>query len=85
MSLENTIESLDAPKTALRQGEDCAVVGLAATQVGEPDAGNPHVRFDERGEETERLPIGSKPLLDSTNHVTSVSSCLEQALISAKE
>jgi hypothetical protein len=22
--------------------------------VGEPDAGNPHVRFDERGVETER-------------------------------
>jgi hypothetical protein len=29
--------------------------------VGEPDAGNPHVRFDERGGETERLPYGSKP------------------------
>ena len=24
--------------------------------VGEPDAGNPHVRFDERGGETERRP-----------------------------
>ncbi len=23
--------------------------------VGKPDAGNPHVRFDERGRETERL------------------------------
>jgi hypothetical protein len=23
--------------------------------VGKPDAGNPHVRFDERGEETESL------------------------------
>ena len=27
--------------------------------VGEPDAGNLHVRFDERGRETERLPYGS--------------------------
>ena len=29
------------------------VVGLDMKPVGEPDAGNPHVRFDERGEETE--------------------------------
>ena len=28
--------------------------------VGEPDAGNPHVRFDERGVETERWPHGPK-------------------------
>jgi hypothetical protein len=27
--------------------------------VGKPDAGNPHVRFDERGEETERCQYGS--------------------------
>ena len=36
--------------------------------VGKPDAGNPHVRFDERGEETERWsadPV-TAPLLDST-------------------
>ncbi len=58
---ENTTKSLDAPEDALRQGEDCPVVGLAAKPVGEPDAGKPHVRFDERGGETERLPIGSKP------------------------
>jgi hypothetical protein len=29
--------------------------------VGEPDAGNLHVRFDERGVETERWPQGPKP------------------------
>jgi len=57
----NTTKSLDAFAEALRQGEDSDVVGLAAKPVGEPDAGNPHVRFDERGGETERLPIGSKP------------------------
>src|SRR4051794_8293427 len=27
-------------------------VGLAMKSVGKPDAGNPHVRFDERGRET---------------------------------
>ena len=33
--------------------------------VGKPDAGNPHVRFDERGEETDRS-RDTAPLLDST-------------------
>ena len=33
--------------------------------VGEPDAGNPHVRFDERGWETERCinPNRARPRL----------------------
>jgi hypothetical protein len=41
--------------------------------VGEPDAGNRHVRFDERGWETERLatPQVTAPILDSTT--TSIS------------
>ena len=30
-----------------------AAVSLAMKPVGKPDAGNPHVRFDERGGETE--------------------------------
>ncbi len=30
-----------------------SVVCLAVKPVGEPDAGNPHVRFDERGGKTE--------------------------------
>ena len=37
--------------------------------AGKPDAGNRHVRFDERGWETERWPIGPQataPILDST-------------------
>ena len=40
--------------------------------VGEPDAGDPHVRFDERGGETERpydhllSSIVTAPFLDST-------------------
>ncbi len=35
--------------------------------VGKPDAGNPHVRFDERGRETERYSIATAPVLDSTS------------------
>ena len=36
--------------------------------VGEPYAGNPHVRFDERGWETERCRMAqaTAPILDST-------------------
>ena len=37
--------------------------------VGKPDAGNPHVRFDERGGETGLCDsAGTAPLLDSTGH-----------------
>jgi len=36
--------------------------------VGKPDAGNPHVRFDERGEETGcATGVTTAPLLDSTS------------------
>ena len=48
---------------------ETTVVGLEMKPVGEPYAGNPHVRFDERGVETERWPHGPQataPLLDST-------------------
>src|SRR5215212_7827764 len=43
-------------------------VGLAVKPVGKPDAGNPHVRFDERGRETEccRMAQATAPVLDST-------------------
>src|SRR6185369_8448362 len=43
-------------------------VGLAVKPVGKPDAGNPHVRFDERGRETERCRMAqaTAPVLDST-------------------
>ena len=43
-------------------------VCLTAKPVGEPDAGNPHVRFDERGWETERCRMAqaTAPVLDST-------------------
>jgi hypothetical protein len=43
-------------------------VYLAVKPVGEPDAGNRHVRFDERGWETERCRMvqATAPILDST-------------------
>src|SRR5262245_41769547 len=49
-------------------------VCLTTKPVGEPDAGNPHVRFDERGWETERCRMAqaTAPILDST--VTAVDS-----------
>ena len=34
-----------------------AAVGLQMKPVGKPDAGNPHVRFDERGRETGLNPV----------------------------
>src|SRR5215475_7024579 len=42
-------------------------VCLTTKPVGEPDAGNPHVRFDERGWETERcrMALATAPILDS--------------------
>src|SRR4051794_1035929 len=44
-------------------------VGLAVKPVGKPDAGNPHVRFDERGRETGccRMAQATAPVLDSTD------------------
>jgi hypothetical protein len=43
-------------------------VYLAVKPVGEPDAGDRHVRFDERGWETERCRMAqaTAPILDST-------------------
>ena len=41
-------------------------MSLAVNSVGEPDAANPHVRFDERGWETARLVAATAPILDST-------------------
>jgi hypothetical protein len=46
-------------------------VGRAVTPVGKPDAGNQHVRFDERRRETEPAlrSAATAPVLDSTNSV----------------
>jgi hypothetical protein len=47
---------------------DCPVVCLTVKPVGEPDAGDRHVRFDERGWETARCRMAqaTAPILDST-------------------
>ncbi len=79
----NTTMHPDASERALPQGEgwsratvssrDTSLtwpsVCLAVKPVGEPDAGNPHVRFDERGGETERCQTAqaTAPVLDSTS------------------
>jgi hypothetical protein len=36
------------------RAQSVVAVGLTVKPVGKPDAGNPHVRFDERGWETGR-------------------------------
>jgi hypothetical protein len=48
--------------------------------VGKPDAGNPHVRFDERGGETGRA-YDTAPLLDSTDKNTCLLDYLIDCLI----
>jgi group II intron maturase len=63
-------------RTSTRNWACCAFVAgakgpdvcLTMKPVGKPDAGNPHVRFDERGGETERCRMAqaTAPLLDST-------------------
>ncbi len=79
----NTKRNREASEGALPQGEGWSratvssrdtslhrppAVCLAVKPVGEPDAGNPHVRFDERGGETGRCLAAqaTAPLLDST-------------------
>src|ERR1700694_3972487 len=52
----------DRPKVSSRDTsiDGSPVVCLTVKPVGKPDAGNRHVRFDERGEETERwFPVGT--------------------------
>src|SRR5271165_3231644 len=48
--------------------------GPAVKSVGKPDALIGHVRFDERGRETERLakPQAAAPFLDSTGRIISL-------------
>ena len=56
-------------------------VCLMTKPVGEPDAGNPHVRFDERGWETERrrMAQATAPILDSTKAVQANSAIMSAA------
>ena len=59
-------ELLTAPKP---RAVSLLSVNLAVKPVGKPDAGNRHVRFDERGWETGRCRMAqaTAPILDSTN------------------
>ena len=61
--------SMEAAILVCRDCEICDGVASCREPVtkpaGKPDAGNPHVRFDERGGETERS-RDTAPLLDST-------------------
>jgi hypothetical protein len=53
---------------AINMAPNCPVVGFTVKPVGEPDAGDRLVRFDERGWETERCRMAqaTAPILDST-------------------
>ena len=76
----NTINDRRRPEIAVSRGEgelltvpkpravSLLSVCLAVKPVGEPDAGDRHVRFDERGWETERCRMAqaTAPILDST-------------------
>ena len=46
-------------------------VGFIVKPVGEPDAGNPHVRFDERGGKRDDVRVATAPNPDSTENTCS--------------
>ena len=58
----------DSCRADIACGGPLLSVGLTVKPVGEPDAGERHVRFDERGWETERCRMAeaTAPILDST-------------------
>jgi hypothetical protein len=60
MSLETPSQIRPLPRKLYGEAKgepECgSLVSLAVNPVGEPDAGNPHVLFDERGWETGRRP-----------------------------
>ena len=60
MSLATPSQIRPLPRKLYREAKgepECgSLVRLAVNPVGEPDAGNPHVLFDERGWETGRRP-----------------------------
>jgi hypothetical protein len=61
--------------------EERATGCLTVKPVGELDAGNRHVRFDERGWETERrrMAQATAPILDSTKsgRIADIGGCLK--------
>ena len=67
------IRSLQRKLYCKAKADPLLAVGLTMKPVGKPDAGNPHVRFDERGRETGRCRTAqaTAPFLDSTNAASS--------------
>src|SRR4029077_16664105 len=59
------LRGIGRPMPATR-AQSVVAVGLAVKPVGKPDAGNPHVRFDERGRETGRCHRARPRLYRST-------------------
>ena len=64
--------STSRERSQIRQERKYGTLAIFALSAGEPDAGSPHVRFDERGDETERCPRAQAfvPLFDSTSSLT---------------
>ena len=61
------IENQYLPSRRCRRTAPCMefpAVCLEVKSVGKPDAGNPHVRFDERGGETESRQAGLRRCLE---------------------
>ncbi len=63
-----TRPSMQRVSCASKQAAECATVDLAGKPVGKPDAGDRHVRFDERdGKRSDgHRPQPTAPILDST-------------------
>src|ERR1700693_6206862 len=59
-------------KNGITKEDKNGVIPLTKKAPYKPDAGNPHVRFDERGRETGRCRMAqvTAPFLDSTNRPT---------------
>ena len=65
------IRSLQRKLYCKAKAEASFAVCPTVKPVGKPDAGNPHVRFDERGRETGRCRTAqaTAPFLDSTKRI----------------
>ena len=59
-----------SPSLAVRRSREANNHGvcLMATSVGEPDAANPHARFDERDVKTEHGPASEAPATERTGN-----------------
>ncbi len=58
----------EAATKAIPEGQARPAHALRKNLVREPDAGNPHVRFDERGRETEHGDVREAPATERVGH-----------------